>query len=42
MQVALSQTASLLGRVTRSTDIEMGRGVTEFYQSKAEEAAQEG
>ena len=42
MQVALSQTASLLGRVTRSTDIEMGRGATEFYQSKVEEAAQEG
>jgi nicotinamidase-related amidase len=42
MQVALSQTAFLLGRVTRSTDIEMGRGATEFYQSKVEEAAREG
>ena len=41
MEVSLSQTASLLGTVTRSTDIEIGE-TNGAYRSKIEEAAREG
>ncbi len=40
-EVSLSQTASLLGTVTRSTDIEIGE-TNGAYRSKVEEAAREG